>query len=88
MIIWLIVSNSSYAHVSRCISIHDDDNGSFYSVVKLELNIEVWYLSPSTRRFIPRPKWSDVSEYNLLDYGKMVGHLMPSMSISWEAIER
>jgi exonuclease III len=48
-----IVSNSLYAHVSKYTSMHDGDNVSFHSAVSLEFNIEVSYLSDSSRNFTP-----------------------------------
>jgi hypothetical protein len=66
---------------------HDGDNVSFHSAVSLEFNIEVSYLSDSSRNFTPRPKWADASEDNLLDYGETLDHLLSSMIIPWEAIQ-
>jgi len=50
-------------------------------------NIQVSYMPASFRRFIPRHKWSDVSDDNLVDYGGMLDHPLSSMSIPWEAMQ-
>ena len=82
-----MVSSALYDHITTYQSMHDDDNVSFHSAINLQFEINVSYLNNASRNYVPRAKWANSSEDNLLDYGETLDNLLSSLSIPRDALQ-
>ncbi len=81
-----IVNNGLTNAIKTYTSIHDGDNVSSHCPVKLVLDIGVTYLSTTDRCFIPRPKWSTVTDTVICQYKDTLNSLLNDICIPMDVL--
>lgn len=82
-----IVNNALVNEIIDYRSIHDGDNLSSHCPISLSLDVNVAYMSASSGDdFIPRPKWSDVSDVQINEYKVTLDDFLNDITIPWDVI--
>lgn len=82
-----LLNNGLFDHMLEYYTMHDGANLSFHSPLVLTLSLDVNYCSPSSRRYISRPKWQEASDCNLSQYSKVLERMIDEISIPWHSLE-
>ena len=82
-----IVNSGMEVLVSNYFTVHDGDNVSSHSPVCLSLSVPVSYFDSSERKFVPKPKWTNISQNDVDYYKESLDVMLEEMHIPRDVLD-